>query len=232
MFGISDRKRHKQIATLTDGPLKRYYANPSTAANDPTKPWHEASYLVLDLETTGLDPDEDHLLSAGWLCVEQGAIVAASARHHLVKPPDGHEVGFSATIHHITDSDAATGRAIAEVVEALLADMEGRVLVCHFAQMELGFIGQACKRLWGVELWPSQLIDTMQWHYDRHTKLGIPIQPDDLRLYSLLNRYELPATKPHDALSDAYGTALLLLATAQSTTPEMELDALLDRRSW
>lgn len=232
MMGFTDRKRHKRIAQLEDGPLKRYYANPSTATNDRSKPWHQAEYLVLDLETTGLDPDHDHLLSAGWVCVCNGAIDASTARHHLVRPPDGHEVGASATIHRITDADAAAGEDIADVIEALLADMEGRVLVCHFAQMELGFVGQACRRLWGADLWPPQLIDTMQWHYDRATKIGAAIQPNDLRLYSLLDRYELPATRPHHALSDAYGTALLLLATARSATPELQLGDLLDRRSW
>lgn len=226
----SKRKRNRQIAELADGPLARYYSAPSTETNDPARPWLEAEYLVLDLETTGLDPDRDHLLSAGWICVSGGAIEASSARHHLVRPPDGHEVGHSATIHHITDSLAASGQPLESVVEALLDDMAGKVLVCHFAQMELGFVGRACRRIWGADLWPPQLIDTMEWHHDREVKLGRPIRPDDLRLYTLLRTYGLPPVRPHHALSDAYGTALLLLA--MSSRPDRTLGQLLDRRSW
>jgi DNA polymerase-3 subunit epsilon len=241
VFGRQDRRRTRQIDALDDGPLKRFYDNPSSSANDRSASWRDARYLVLDLETTGLDPSRDHMLSAGWICVEGGDIVASTARHHLIKPPAGIDVGPSATIHGITDADAADGDDVAVVVEALLADLEGRVLVCHFAQIELGFVGRTCRSLWGADLWPRHLIDTMQWHHDRAHRLGLPIRPDDLRLYSLLERYGLPATRPHHALSDAYGTALLLVATAANLSPRPSdgtvaddgtLGALLDGRSW
>jgi DNA polymerase-3 subunit epsilon len=231
-FGFGDRKRRREIESLADGPLKRFYDNTAAALNDPTQPWHTARYLALDLETTGLNPERDHMLSAGWICVDHGAVVASSARHHLVRPPDGSEVGASATIHGITDDEAASGAELGPVVEALLADLEGRVLVCHFAQMELGFVGRACRQLWGADFRPPQLIDTMQWYYDRANRIGAMQQPDDLRLYSLLRQYNLPSIRPHHALSDAYGTALLLLATARSTAEDRRLSELLDRRSW
>ncbi len=219
-------------SAATDGPsLARYYAEP--VVFDRTLPWYEASYLVLDVESTAIDAGEGHLLSMGWVCVDDGAIVAESARHHLIRPPRSVEVGQSAIVHHITDTEAGSGDDPDDVVDALLADLAGRILVCHFAQIELGFVGKLCRHRWGIDFWPWQLVDTMQWHVD-HSRRMFAVEPTrNVRLYSLLDRYGLPNVRNHHALSDAYGTALLLMAIGGgSLSGYRQLDDLLDGRSW
>ena len=136
-------------AVAAGGSHARYYAEP--VAFGRTLPWFEASYLVLDVESTAIDPDEGHLLSMGWVCIDGGAIATGSARHHLIRPPTSVEVGQSAVVHHITDTEARDGDDPDEVIDALLADLVGRILVCHFAQIELGFVGKVWRNRWDID---------------------------------------------------------------------------------
>ncbi|MDH3292997.1 MAG: 3'-5' exonuclease [Acidimicrobiia bacterium] len=237
MSGLRHWGRRRTVADFiasSPGPLADYYRRP--VAFDPTLPWSEADYLVLDVEATAVDPEQGHLLSMGWVCVEQGAIQAGTARHHLVRPPEEVGVGQSAVIHHITDTEAREGSSPEEVVEALVDDLQGRVLVCHFAQIELGFAGRICQDRWGIGFWPWQLVDTMQWHVDRSRRLLEHGDGQKVRLNRLMERYGLPPTRPHHALSDAYGTALLLMAIGRNSPDGSDrgrlLGELLDSRSW
>lgn len=242
MAGLRHRRSRRAVtefvasdpssSAAAGGSLARYYAEP--VAFDRSLPWFEASYLVLDVESTAIDPDEGHLLSMGWVCIDGGAVAADSARHHLIRPPTSVEVGQSAVVHHITDTEASSGGDPEEVIDALLDDLVGRILVCHFAQIELGFVGKMCRKRWGIDFWPWQLVDTMQWHINRSRRMLHVESVRNVRLYSLLDRYGLPTVHNHHALSDAYGTALLLMAMGGgSSSPEARrVDDLLDGRSW
>ncbi len=227
--------RHRQRLATTrslDGPLGAYYRSMDPSPNVPTADWREARFLCLDIETTGFDPKDDHLLSAGWIRVDNGSIDASSARHGFVTLENGAEVGQSAAIHRITDTDATEGRPAGEVLHAILNDLSGRILVCHFAQLEISFLDAICRREWNQRFWPRQLVDTMQWHLDLRRRAWEPVEGDDLRLYTLIDNYGMPATRPHDGLSDAFATAMLLLAMAQRDHRIATLESLLDKRSW
>ena len=240
-------RRRAVVEFVADGggdgaSLARYYADPVTV--DRATPWYEAPYLVLDVESTAVDPDEGHLLSMGWVCVDDGVISTASARHHLIRPPTSIEVGQSAAVHHITDTEVSFGDDPSDVLDALLDDLVGRILVCHFAQIELGYLTKMCRHRWGIGFWPWQLVDTMQWHLDLSRRTLAPESVNNVRLYSLLDRYGLPPVRNHHALSDAFGTALLLMAIGGGSSWSggdlddparariRPLEELLDGRSW
>lgn len=209
-----------------------YYRHP--VRFDSNAHWSDARYLVLDVETTHVDPNRGHLLSLGWVAVDGGVVKAASARHHYVRPPRGVGVGPSAAVHQITDTEAVAGDDVGEVVDELMADLTGRVLVCHFARLELGFLDPVCRTRFGIGFWPWQLVDTMQWHADRRRRSHMPLGGDAVRLNKLMADYGLPPTQPHSALSDAYGTALLLLAMANVGVhrSQVRFKDILDDRSW
>ena len=232
--GVTGLRHRRRLATTRglDGPLGAYYRSMDPSPNVPTADWRNARFLCLDIETTGFDPRRDHLLSAGWIRVDNGSIDASSARHGVVTLEDGAEVGQSAATHRITDTEAADGRPAGEVLDAILGDLAGRVLVCHFAQLEISFLDAICRRERGQRFWPRQLVDSMQWHLDLRRRAWEPVEGDDMRLYSLIDSYGLPATRPHNGLSDAFATAMLLLAMAQRDRRSPTLESLLDKRSW
>jgi DNA polymerase-3 subunit epsilon len=52
-------------------------------------PWREASFAVVDLELTGLDPGRDEIVSWCVVPVDGGAISVAAIREALVRPRRG-----------------------------------------------------------------------------------------------------------------------------------------------
>ena len=190
------------LAGLLDSPLPDLDAD-----------WSETEYVVLDFETTGLDPRADRLLSAGFVVMRGPSIDLATAEHGLIRPemaiPEA-----SAVIHRITDDRAATGRPEREVLAEVLAALEGRTLVAHNARFEIAFLGAACRRHFGaVPIVP--VIDTLQLARRGFERRHLHHGPGELRLDSLRSRYHLPRYHAHHALVDALGTAELFSALCQ-----------------
>jgi len=168
--------------------------------------------VALDLETTGLDPGHDEILSVGLVCLKEGRIDLATAEHHLVAPARAIPEG-SAVIHQITDDAAARGDALAEVIPRVLARLAGRVLLGHHVKVEREFLDAACQRLYGTGfLIPVSDTESLirRWLEQRNQPFG----GRDLRLDALRERYGLPRYKAHNALVDALATAELFCAFA------------------
>lgn len=169
----------------------------------------QAEYLAVDLETTGLNPAQDHIVSIGYVPIQGRRVRVAGARHVYVHI-DG-SVDQSATIHHIRDSDLDGAYTEAEALACLLADLQGRVLIVHHAPMDLGFLNAACQRHYGVPLL-ARVVDTLDLARRRRTRGQNEIRDGELRLHALRRSYGLPRYAAHDALTDALATAELFLA--------------------
>jgi DNA polymerase-3 subunit epsilon len=200
------RWRHRRLA---DGPLKAYLHKPFPR---PSRDYREVEYLAVDLETTGLDPRRDQILSIGWVRVDGNTIRLHSARHRVLQV-DGAIPANSAVIHQITDDESARGLLLADALPELLRDLSGRVLIAHHARVERGFLNAACKRLWGKGLLVRS-VDTQAIAQRLLERRQIPFKGSDLRLHALCERYNLPRHGAHNALSDALAAAELFLAQA------------------
>ncbi len=187
--------------------MRDYLAAPLAGCAGPA---NAAEYLSLDLETTGLDAKRDHILSMGYVIVSQGRIRLASAGHHLIWT-DRDIPGDSAIIHGITDDMSAGGEPLIEVLPEILAQLRGRFLLAHHARIEVGFLDQACRDIYGVPLIVST-VDTLERAKALFDRRHVSYQAGDLRLHALRERYKLPRYRAHNALSDAVATAELFLA--------------------
>ncbi|MDJ0656995.1 MAG: exonuclease domain-containing protein [Xanthomonadales bacterium] len=175
--------------------------------------WHGGSsddhLLAVDLETTGLDPRTDHIISMGWVAIDRGRIRLASARHLLVR---SHKpMNQSATIHGLTDSDLEDGMDLAHALDALFQALEGRTLLVHGAQLDMGMLDQGCREQFGVPLL-MPCIDTLDIARRRLERRNEPIRHGALRLMNLRKNLGLPPVSSHNALVDALATAELYLA--------------------
>ncbi len=206
---LLDWRRRWRLRRLADCPLRDYLAQPFPRSG---LDYRSAQYLAVDLETTGLDPRRDQILSIGWVLVDGNRIRLASARHHLLRV-DGEIPADSAVIHQITDDQAARGLELVGALPELLADLAGRVLIAHHARVEIGFLGAACRRLWGKGLL-VRTVDTQVVARRLLERRQIPFKASDLRLHALCARYNLPRNCAHNALSDALSAAELFLAQA------------------
>lgn len=200
-------RRKRLLKRLTPGPLYDYYAVPFPPAKSDAR---TMEYVALDLETTGLDPDKDAILSLGWVCIRNMQVDLGSAQHRLVKPfraiPEE-----SAVIHHITDDQAAAGESLRDVLGELLQLLAGKVLIAHHAKVEVGFLRRACEHYFG-DGFLMRVIDTQEVARRTLAMRDQVIRSGDLRLSELRESYGLPRYRLHNALSDALAAAELYLA--------------------
>src|SRR5699024_7746865 len=66
-------------------------------------------------------------------------------------------------LHGITDDAVASGLDAGEALDRVLDALTGRVLVGHYARMEVGFLSQLCARVHGRRP-PLTVVDTLELH--------------------------------------------------------------------
>lgn len=170
-----------------------------------------APLLAIDLEMTGLDPDEDEIISIGWVPIDAGAIDLAGAQDHRLARRRRQTVGESATIHGLRDCDLADAQTPETGLRALIGALRGRVAVFHHAQLDLAFLSRALGERWAVPV-----IDTLDWYRRRMHLSGSDESKGHVATLEAAGRHhELIARSQHDALADALSCAELLLALAR-----------------
>jgi len=194
--------------------LARFYGTPLPP---PATPIGEVPLIAMDMETTGLDPDQHAIVSIGLLPFTASRIRIAERRHWVVKPPRILEAS-SVPFHRITHSDIASAPDLGEVLDGMLELMAGRVVVAHYHRIERRFLNAAVVARLGEDLL-FPVIDTMELEARRHRlswrarlRQRLGRTPLSLRLAASRERYHLPPYQAHHALVDAMATAELLQA--------------------
>jgi DNA polymerase-3 subunit epsilon len=199
-------RRRRLLKRVAEGPLREYYRQPFPSSRQPCG---KTEFVALDLETTGLDPEQDVILSIGYVSMHGRHIDLATARHHLLCPncaiPEQ-----SAVIHCITDDQAAEGAQLENILPKLLQDLAGKVMIAHYASVELNFLDRACRRLYG-EGFIIPVVDTQRIAKRSMERRNQTIRPRDLRLAECRRQHGLPRYRMHNALSDALAAAELFL---------------------
>lgn len=214
LFG-REYRRKRALARATPGVLHDYLSQPFP---DGRADCRDTVIAAVDLETTGLDPQKDHILSVGLVEIHGMSIRLGTAWHEVVSI-ETDIPAESAVIHQITDDHAAaTGKPLEEVLPELLRHLRGKVMLVHYSRIEQQFIDAACRRLYGAPF-VVPIIDTLVLGRRLFERRNHNIQTGDLRLFNLRPRYNLPHYKAHNALSDALSTAELFLAMAAEISP-------------
>lgn len=155
-------------------------------------------FRVVDIETTGLDPQNDAIVEIGCIDVEDG-VISDKPKMALVKPPISIRPESSA-VHHIVDADVTGAPQARDVVPALLA-ADDLIYVAHNSGFESKFLapfipGAAwlCTYRAALRVWPQAPNHKNQ----------------TLRYWLNLSVDRDIADKSHRALPDAYVTAHIL----------------------
>jgi DNA polymerase-3 subunit epsilon len=171
-------------------------------------PWRRAGFCVVDLETTGLDPRRDEIISFAAIPVDEGRVRPGGLVAELVRPrrmprPD------TMRIHGLRPADLETAPTLEEALDRLLAALSGRMLVAHVAWVEERFLERAL-RGHGVRR-RGEAIDTAGL---AEAVLGPDPTGDPLPLSAVATRLGLPVHRPHHADGDALTTAQVFIALA------------------
>ncbi len=116
--------------------------------------------IVLDTETTGLDPADGHrLVEIG--CVELVNHLATGQTFHTYLNPERDVPVEAANVHGLTAEFLADKPVFAEVVADFLAFLGDAPLVIHNAEFDLKFLNAELKRLGFQALPSSRAVDTL-----------------------------------------------------------------------
>lgn len=230
---ITDWQSHflSLAQSANDERLKRYYRQGMPAA---TTPVGQTPLMAMDLETTGLDPVRDGIVSIGLVPMTLERIHASASRYWLLKPRvDLNDE--SVVIHGITHAQIADAPDLNDVLDEVLQVMAGHVVVVHFRYIEREFLNGALKPRLGEPI-AFPVIDTMALEAREHrqkpkglwARLFAKRQPQvSIRLADSRRRYGLPHYRPHDARTDALACAELLQAQiAHRYSPETPISDL------
>jgi DNA polymerase-3 subunit epsilon len=173
-------------------------------------PWAQVPYAVVDLETTGLDPKHDEIISFASIPIDLGRIVVrdvctATIRPERMPPPE------TIRIHGLRPADLAGAPPLDQALDTIADAITGRVVVAHSAWVEREFLTRALKGA-GLKL-RRPVLDTAALAV---RVLGKP-PPEKGRVLPLsesARKLGLPVHRPHVAEGDALTTAQLFLALA------------------
>lgn len=171
-------------------------------------------FWALDLETEGLDPKRDAILSVGMVPVRQGMVRLGEAFSSLVRPREERAPSVGALgAHHLRPIDTRDAPELETVLPEIARRLEGSVLVVHHAPIDVRFL-KAAFRSTGRPWEPPPVVDTVRLLYrwaDARRYLGNPPGDPELNLFAARDQLGLPPYPPHDALVDATATAELFL---------------------
>jgi DNA polymerase III subunit epsilon len=187
---------------------RRAYAE--TAPPDPSTPWREAEFCVIDIETTGLDPADDEIISFAALHIAHGRLRLDDALYQLVRPrrmPSQETI----VIHGLRSVELVDAPSFAETLDRLLEALTGRAMVAHVASIEEGFLGAAFRDS-GLRF-INPIVDTAALASELF-RLRERVPPRPLGLAPLADALGLPVHRPHEADGDALTTAQVFLALA------------------
>lgn len=157
----------------------------------------ELNCIVVDLETTGLNPKTDKIIEIGALKIRQGEITDSFCR--LVNPERKLEERI-VEITGITDKELEKASYIDKVLPDFLKFAGEDVLMGHSVLFDYSFLKQACVNQ-GVSF-EREGIDTL-----KIARRHLP-QLESRSLPFLCRYFEIPH-KPHRALSDVEATYCL-----------------------
>ena len=159
---------------------------------------HEATFVIIDLETTGASPASAGITEIGAVKVRGGEVLGEFST--LVNP--GHPIpAFIAALTGITDRLVQDCPGLASVLPSLLEFIGDAILVAHNAPYDIGFLKAACST--HGHPWPApRVVDTARL-------ARVAMHRDEVRnckLSTLAAHFRTEVTPSHRALDDARAT--------------------------
>ncbi|MEA3465177.1 MAG: 3'-5' exonuclease [Thermodesulfobacteriota bacterium] len=166
----------------------------------------EASYCIIDLETTGLDLTKDVIINAAAVKIKSGRITKIYETYinpPFPIPPE------SIQWHGITDDMLVDKPAIGEVLLEFLNFVGDSLIVGHHINFDINMLNRHLGEFYDCNLEGTPWLDTMLLH-----KLVME-NNTSTELDDLLNVYVIDCDERHRALGDSIATAKVFLRILQ-----------------
>jgi DNA polymerase-3 subunit epsilon len=185
----------------------------------------EQRWVVLDLETSGLNTNRDQVLSIGAVAIEDGAIDFAQQFERTLHRPT-QKINPSVLIHGLGPSALAAGCDPAEALLDLLDFIGDSPVLAFHAPFDQRMLARALKESLGYRL---------QSHFIDVAEMAPMLNPDtvvrEAGLDDWVARFGLQVEERHHASADAQVTAeLALILLSQARRQQMDSPLQLEER--
>ena len=171
------------------------------------KPGPADEAVVLDCETTGLNPRRDDVIAIAAIKVRGNRILTSEPFRAVVRA-DKAPTKASIRVHGIRVQEVAAGRQMHHVMPELLSFIGGRPIVGYYVDFDVAMLDKYVLPFIEAKL-PNRRIEISAIYYAlkyRHAPQGTK---HDLRFAAILSDLGLPALEQHDAFNDALMTAMM-----------------------
>lgn len=160
----------------------------------------EDDFVVFDIETTGLNPQQDRITEIGAVKIRNGQIVD---RFSAFVNPGVSIPSFIVKLTGITDDMVKDAPPIEQVLNEFMEFIQGSVLVAHNANFDVGFIKQNAKVM--GEKVKNSYIDTLELCRKMFPELG------RYKLNIVAKHLKIELENHHRAVHDSMATAKIFL---------------------
>ena len=115
------------------------------------RPLQQQRFVILDLETSGLNMRRDQVLSIGAVVIENGAI-DLSQQFECTLQRHGHQASASTLIHGIAPNEIANGEDPAEALLSFMEFVGDSPLLAFHAEFDQRMLARALKQSLGYRL--------------------------------------------------------------------------------
>ncbi len=184
--------------------IERYFRCFENSWDDDT-PAADARFVVLDSETTGLDPRRDRLITIGAVALVDGEIQLHDSFEVLLKMDYNHS---SVTVHGITRDEASAGLDEPEALMLFLDFLRDGIIVGHHIGHDVQTLNAGYARHFNMEL-KNRVLDTMDLTLHLNDDGAFRDRPmaQGFTLDALCEMFGIAAHDRHTAGGDAFITA-------------------------
>lgn len=161
--------------------------------NPTDMPIADATYVVFDIETTGLSVINNKIIELAGVKMRDGKVI--DKFETFINPHEKIPYHIS-QLTHITDDMVAGAPELADMLPKFIDFVGDAVLVAHNARFDMGFIQEACKRQ-GLPPLPNPVLDTLEL-----ARLQYPALKNH-RLNTLAEKFKVALDNHHRAVDDS-----------------------------
>lgn len=176
------------------------------------RPYRGQELVSLDLETTGLDPRRDHVLSIAAVPVREGRVRTSEAFACSVRAERDFDIE-SIRHHRITPDESAAADSVTVAVSGLLRWLGNRPLLGYNLAFDAAMLDPHVRRITGFGL-PNRRVE-LAGEYRERQQRHMPDAAIDLRLEAICEALGVPMLGRHTATGDAVTVGLCWLALAR-----------------
>ena len=172
-------------------------------------PLSEVRFVVVDTETTGVNPKKDRILSIAAVRIQDNQLDVSDSFEYYIENDNINT--DSINIHGILPHGKQAKVSEENALKSFVDYCGNSIIVGHHIGFDMAILNAIAKKLVSDEL-RNKTIDTASMSIRiEKVKSDYYFQQQDYSLDALTSRYQIPTNDRHTAAGDAYMTAILFL---------------------